>query len=319
MRLSEMKRRWYITFHGGAEPRAWNNIHVYSAEGKELGKGLDQDSLPPGLDLRELRGHAFGPDGNLYVANAFHNYSQVLRFDGGLNHRKRHAFRDVFVRYDAILNPGLNHPFNIAFDSRGDLYVTSQNTNLVLRYRGPNSRDGVPAAPMPLPFGLLGKGNFPPGTYCASAKHVPQGLQTVREAVFANGLLYVADRDADCVRKYDLITAEWRGRIAAAGLIDKPIHLAASGNSLFIGNRGNESVVTCDLRSERVAPFIQPRSGGLKNPAGLAFGNDGYLYVASRWTRQILRYRLTDGWPDRAPFIDDLEDEPEFIEPANPD
>jgi sugar lactone lactonase YvrE len=54
----------------------------------------------------------------------------------------------------------------------------------------------------------------------------------------------------------------------------------------------------------------------LKNPAGLAFGNDGFFYVASRGSRQILRYRLEDGRPDKHPFIDALADDPEFIEPV---
>jgi hypothetical protein len=52
----------------------------------------------------------------------------------------------------------------------------------------------------------------------------------------------------------------------------------------------------------------------LENPSGLAFGDDGYFYVASRGSRQILRYRLSDGVPDLKPFIDQLDDEPEFME-----
>ncbi len=43
-------------------------------------------------------------------------------------------------------------------------------------------------------------------------------------------------------------------------------------------------------------------------------GNDGHLYVASRGTWQILRYRFSDDRADAWPFIDDLDDEPEFIE-----
>jgi hypothetical protein len=52
----------------------------------------------------------------------------------------------------------------------------------------------------------------------------------------------------------------------------------------------------------------------LENPSGLAFGDDGYFYVARRGSRQILRYRLSDGVPDLKPFIDQLDDEPEFRE-----
>ena len=309
-----MKKEWYLTFHGGAASSDLNNIHVFSAGGEKLRKALDTDSLPRGLELRELRGFAFGPDGNLYVVNAFQNYSQIICFDGMLDKHKQHDFRGVFVKQDAGDNRGLDHPFNVVFDSAGDLYVTSQNTSVVLRYHGPNSENTLRGKPMPLPGALDGMTNIYPGTFCASATEVTNGLKVVREALFTHGLLYVADRDADCVRKYDPATAAYRGEILARGLIDKPIHLAVSGDALFIGNRGNESVVKCDLRTEKVMPFVSPRTGGLKNPSGLAFGNDGYLYVASRGSGQILRYRLSHGEPDRKPFIDDLQDEPEFIE-----
>jgi hypothetical protein len=311
-----MGREWYLTFHGGEGRSDLNSIHAYSADGRKVGKALDRGSLPPTVELRELRGHCFGPDRDLYVANAFQDFSEILRFHGERDQRGKHAFRDVFVQSDAVRNPGLSHPFNIVFDARGDLYVTSQNTNLTLRYHGPKSTAGQPGTPMPLPPSLaqLKDQKFNPGTFCASAKEVQHGLKVVREAIFVQSRLYVADRDGDCVRKHDSETGAYLGKIAAPDLIDKPIHLAVHGGTLYIGNRGNESVVKCDLRREQVTLFIQPQAGGLKNPSGLAFGDDGYFYVASRGSRQILRYRLSDGVPDLKPFIDQLDDEPEFME-----
>jgi sugar lactone lactonase YvrE len=115
------------------------------------------------------------------------------------------------------------------------------------------------------------------------------------------------------VRKFDPTTGAYLGKIAAAGVIDKPIQIVVSGDTLYIGNRGNESVARCDLRSGTVTPFILSKSGGLSNPSGLALGGDGFLYVAARTAKKILRFRLSDGAPDDRPFIDDLEDEPEFI------
>ena len=313
-----MKREWYLTFHGGEGRSDLNSIHVYSSEGQKLRKALDRASLPADVELRELRGHTFGPDGDLYVANAFKDFSEILRFHGKRDSRGKHAFRDVFVQSDAAKNPGLSHPFSLVFDKHGNLYVASQNTSLIVRYHGPNSIAGEPGAPMPLPAALakVTSRKFSPGTFCASATEVSHGLKVVRESVFARGFFYVADRDADCVRKYDPGTGAYLDAIKARDLIDKPIHLAVSGNTLYIGNRGNESVVKCDLRHEKVKPFIEPKSGGLDNPSGLAFGDDGFFYVASRGSRQILRYRLSDGLPDERPFIDGLEDEPEFIEPV---
>ena len=310
-----MNHEWYLTFHGGDGRSDLNSIHVYSADGKKLRKALDRSSLPADVELRELRGVTFGPDGDLYVANAFQDFSQIIRFHGTRDKEGKHAFRDVFVQNDAVRNPGLSHPFNIAFDAHGDMFVSSQNTSLTLRYHGPKSVAGQPGTPMPVApsLALMKNHKFMPGTFCASAKEVPDGLKVVRKAIFAAGRLYVADRDADCVRKYDPITGRYLGAIAAPVLLDKPIHLAESGGVLYVGNRGNESVVKCDLHSEKVEPFIHPKAGGLDNPSGIAIGDDGYFYAASRGSRQILRYRLSDGWPDKHPFIDELEDEPEFI------
>ena len=70
----------YLSFHGGTGAGNWNNIHAYGVDGSKIGKVLDKSSLPKKVDLRELRGFDLGPDGNLYVVNAFQNYSQVRDF-----------------------------------------------------------------------------------------------------------------------------------------------------------------------------------------------------------------------------------------------
>jgi hypothetical protein len=43
-----MPSEWYVSFHGGEEKTALNNIHVYSTDGKELRKALNKQSLPDG-------------------------------------------------------------------------------------------------------------------------------------------------------------------------------------------------------------------------------------------------------------------------------
>ena len=51
-----MPKEWYISFHGGEEKGAFNNIHVYSTDGKELRKALNKENIPERVTLRELRG-----------------------------------------------------------------------------------------------------------------------------------------------------------------------------------------------------------------------------------------------------------------------
>ena len=313
-----MPKEWYISFHGGDEKVSLNNLHVYSTDGKHLRKALNKKSLHPDVNLRELRGFMFGPDRDLYVVNAYFKYSEVLKFRGPLNKDGQHDFLGVFVKRHADLNPGIDHPFNLAFDSNGDLYVSSQNTNLVARYHGPSSKTGQPGTPMPLPQELDLERDAPPGTFIPSAKLAANGLLDVRAAIFApdNEFLYVADRAADCVRTYEVRTGRYlRNLVSRSDQLDKPIHLLHSpdGRYLFIGSGGNDSILRHDLSRNATSAFVASKSGGLNGPAGMAFGDDGFLYVASRNTKEVLRYDAKDGRPSSKPFIKDLADNPEFL------
>jgi len=313
-----MPKEWYVSFHGGEEKVSLNNIHVYSTEGTKLRKALNKESLPEGIKLRELRGFVFGPDGNLYVVNAYFEYSQVLKFNGALNENGQHDFAEVFVMRHAEMNPGIDHPFNLAFDSEGDLYISSQNTCLIARFHGPASKKGKPGTPMPLPESLhLEKADFPPGTFVPSAKLASNGLLEVRAVIFApNDELYVADRAADCVRIYDARTGRHLRNLSSQGeKLDRPIHLLLSpdGRYLLIGSGGTDSILRHDLEQRSTTVFVEPKSAGLNGPAGMAFGDDGFLYVASRNSKEILRYGGIDGRPRGKPFIKDLADNPEFL------
>jgi hypothetical protein len=312
-----MPKEWYVSFHGGEEASSLNNIHVYSIDGKRLRKALNKKSLPAGIKLRELRGFVFGPDRDLYVVNAYFEYSQILKFNGTLNENGEHDFCEVFVKRHAE-NPGIDHPFNLAFDSEGDLYVSSQNTNLIARYHGPGSNKGKPGTPMPLPETLhLEKADFPPGTFVPSAKLASNGLLEVRAVIFApNNEMFVADRAADCVRIYEGRTGRHlRNLSQQSDQLDRPIHLLLSpdGRYLLIGSGGKDSILRHDLQHSSTSVLVEPKSAGLDGPAGMAFGDDGFLYVASRNSKEVLRYRHTDGRPHGKPFINGFADNPEFL------
>jgi DNA-binding beta-propeller fold protein YncE len=313
-----MPKEWYISFHGGDEKISLNNIHVYSSDGKKLRKALNKKSVPNGITLRELRGFVFGPDKNLYVVNAYFEYSEVLKFKGALNKDGQHDFAGVFVKRHVDLNPGIDHPFNVAFDSNGDLYVSSQNTNLVARYHGPTSKTGRPGMPMPFPESLNLEMDPPPGTFVPSAKLASNGLLDVRKVIFTpnNDFLYVADRAADCVRIYEACTGRYlRNLVSRSDGLDKPIHLLHSPDDryLLIGSGGNDSILRHDLHENATSVFVESKLGGLNGPAGMAFGDDAFLYVASRNSKEILRYDSKDGRPSSSPFIKDLADNPEFL------
>jgi sugar lactone lactonase YvrE len=89
--------------------------------------------------------------------------------------------------------------------------------------------------------------------------------------------------------------------------------LSPDGHYLLIGSGGNDSILRHDLRKGTTKVFVESKSGGLNGPAGMAFGEDGFLYVASRNSKEILRYGSIDGRPHRKPFIKDLADSQEFL------
>jgi hypothetical protein len=306
---------WYITFHGGEGRQDLNNIHVFSETGQELRKALDHSTLPSNVELRELRGFEFGPDGDLYVANAYQEYSQVLRFAGAPDANGRHEFRQVFIQGDKQTNPALDHPFSIAFDGSGDLYVSSQGSNIVARFFGPNREAALRGTPMTLPGGIQTATGLPAGTFVPPATHFPDGVKAVRHALIGpEGHLYVADRDADCVRVYDGQSGAYLEAITSDDL-SKPIHLLFTPDqkSLLIGSCGNDAIVRYDLERLSTDVLVPSRTGGLDAPSGLAFGAEGRLYVACRTKNQVLRFDPRTGKPDPAPFIAGLADNPEFL------
>ena len=89
--------------------------------------------------------------------------------------------------------------------------------------------------------------------------------------------------------------------------------LSPDGRYLLIGSGGNDSILRHDLQQGSTSVFVESKSGGLNGPAGMAFGDDGFLYVASRNSKEILRYGSVDGRQRGKPFIKDLADNPEFL------
>jgi hypothetical protein len=307
---------WYVTFHGGEGAHAWNNIHRFDSDGEPLGKGLAAHSLPDGVKLRELRGFVFGPDGDLYIANAYKDASQVLRFEGAPDRDGVHLFREVFVAQHKT-NPGLAHPFDVTFGPDGHLFVPSQDTNVVGRYFGPQATEGPPGTPMPHPAALRehAAADLLPGTFVPSHKHANHGVRAVRRAIFGpDGDLYVADRDSDSVKRYDADSGALRREYTHDHLA-APVHLVfrPGDGALLIGSRDRDQVFALDTTGGDLTPLIKPGAGGLKAPSGMTFGPDGMLYVCSREGRQVLRFDAATGEPDTKPFIDDLGDFPEFI------
>lgn len=302
---------WYVVLHDGASGRS--NVKSFDRRGALVSSTV----LDPSVPLEGLRGVLLLFDGYLLVCNQ----GAVLRFAAARSPTAPRSFLGAFTQVGPR-NPGLLRPFNAVLGPDENLYVANQGdgadpsgTNAVTRYFGPGTRlAGTPMPPPPtaVPY---------PGSFVPPKGVGERGVSILRDLLFApDGFLYVADEGRDEVRRYDARTGAFEGCVlTAADGLRAPVHLLLSphGTHLYVGSSKNNQVLRCSLATGSVHPFVLS-DAGLDATAGMAFGGDGWLYVASRRGRQILRFREMDGAPDDRPFIDAdaLGDNPEFILPV---
>ncbi|MEM7223839.1 MAG: hypothetical protein AAF495_12715 [Pseudomonadota bacterium] len=306
----------YATFHGGSDKSDWNNIHAFTDQGAtaDPSKVLDKDTLPDGVQLRELRAMTWGPDGNLYVVNAYKDYSQVLCFHGALQENWRHGFGAVFTSV-----PG-THPFQCLFGPDGYLYVANQDTRDVRRYYGPSSTGGTPGQPVE-----SGDGVF------------LDGFNAVRGIAFndRSNQIFVADETAPDPDKaegkidiYDLGTGTSCGTVPDPdGHLHEPVHLVFHKGILTIGDSKNDNLLYYDPsagESARVKVYVHKDEAQLDAPSGLLFAPDSLLYVASRKGQQINQFApAADGHSATFEQVfvtsTQLKDNPEFLLAASLD
>src|SRR5262245_23145346 len=130
---------WVISFHGG-EPKGSSPspgsppppVPINTLATMQLG-----GPLPP---LRELRAFTVGPDGNLYVVNAYKGNSLIYQFGAAASLPA--AYQTAFVG-----STNLNHPFDLVFGPDGNLYVSNQDNNEINKFQGPSNT--VPGGPSP--------------------------------------------------------------------------------------------------------------------------------------------------------------------------
>jgi hypothetical protein len=252
----------------------------------------------------------------LYVVNANKTQNSLLCYAGS---GTSYQFVGKFVSQETC--KGILHPFDFAFDSAGHCYLSSQDTNLVSRLTvSADAKTGTPASVAPaLPAALL------PGTFVASsvanlcglhtpAVPAPLGLEysadaikkhSVRGVAWANNALYVVDQVAGRVKVYGS-----NGQLLGqSNPVDSPVHLCVHNGSLYV--TGGNQVFTGKLPAQpgnftlSAIPDLHIKNGG-----GMAFSDDGTVYIASRTENVILKFD-----PSFKPveFKCPLPDNPEFL------
>jgi WD40 repeat protein len=286
---------WLVTTHSGDSVARYDGV----------GRFLDFVVPPRSSPLREPRGMAIGPDGNLYVVSAHKSTSEILQYDG-----RTGDFVRVFARGN-----GLKHPYSLAFappesPAHGSLLVTSQDNSVVSRFDARTGEaDGI----------LIEQGSG--------------GLAAPRLGAFGpDHHFYVASRDSHAILRFHSKSGRFIDEfVTRKGGLSRPIQFAwGPDGHHYVGSEDNHKVLRHHGRTGRFQDIFvdgsEPTGGGLRNPSGIAFGpENGNLYIASRTGGQILRYDGQTGeYLDV--FIDSMPDpktgaplplhEPEFILPC---
>jgi hypothetical protein len=307
----------FVTFHGGKPEKhpLRNNVHAYDKNGKLISRSVLDDK--DGIILNELRGIDL-VGGYLYVANANRTQNSLLCYQGA---DASYRFVSKFVSHETT--EGVLHPFDFSFDGAGYCYLSSQDTNLVSRFKV--TAGGKSGEPAPLPPALAAQGTYLPGTFVASsvgnlcdttttAVPVPPGLEysatgdkkhSVRGVLWTNDALYVVDQPAGKVKVYSR-----SGKLLGqSNEVESPVHLVAHKDTLYVS--GGNVVFTAKL-SKPAGDLTLTAIPGLhvKNGGGMAFSESGHLYIASRTENVIYKF---DSTFKAMPFSCELPDNPEFL------
>ncbi len=311
-----------LSFHGGSGKNALNNLHVY----KDDGSAATPDKLlAPGggaPDLCELRGFVWRPEG-LYVVNANQNDSQLLCYKPQSAPGGQYTFSAIVAGKATV--SGIGHPFDVTFDASGNIYLSSQDTNVVTALD--ENGNALPVAPY-LQQTYAPPPSFPEGTFVASSAGKPpvpspQGLQvtfdrdgnvthSVRGVLWTGNLLLVADEPGNAVKVYDA-SGKLQGQIQGKELA-APVHLRLQRNTLYISG-GNDTICTCPIppgkSPSELGPATKWLDKHLHSPAGMCFDSAGDFYVAERKRREVRKFDPSGNYLGK--FISNLPDEPEFI------
>jgi hypothetical protein len=234
----------------------------------------------------------WGPGGRIYVSSI--GTGEILRYDGLTG-----AYLDTFVSGIAHDTSGGFDvgPLGMAFGPNGDLYVTNDFTNEVERY------DGTTGALV--------------GSFGSAQLSSPTGL-----TFDAVGNLYVASYNDNTIRQFSAAGTFLR-TLTSVGLVDigfglgGPEQIAIGpGGNLFVANFNSSDVEQYSLATGNPVNggiFVGGGTGGLAGATGLLFASDGWLYVASNFTDQILRFNGSSG-----SFLDVFKDANSgiYIEPG---
>jgi sugar lactone lactonase YvrE len=221
-----------------------------------------------------------GPDGNVYVASSGTN--SVIRYTPS---------GQLLGTFVAAGSGGLSGPYGLAFGPDGNLYVDSTGTIAVYEYSGST------------------------GAFLSTLVSTGSGgLNDPRGMVFGqDGNLYVSSRGTQSIDRFEGPTGPAPGSplpaagqsgatfvASGSGGLAGPLDLSFGPNgNLFVGNGTPPSGITNNnygvleyngTSGSFITTYVGSGTAGVTDPRGLAFDQDGRLYVADVVTNAIHRF-----------------------------
>ena len=221
-----------------------------------LANGIYQGNLTGGR-LDGVLGSRIGPDGKLYVASEINN--RIERYDP-----RTGRFLDVFAR-----GRGLAHPTAVTF--AGDYVLVANFDDSSIAKYGADGRFA----------GYLSKGRM--------------SGPDVGTVVGPDGALYVPSFNDGSVLKLDPATGAFLSYFIPPKGLAQPRTILFRNGLVYVSSDSGNQVVRYRMDGTRVDIFVPRGSGGLRGASGMAFGEDGYLYVTSWRNNRVLRFRESDG------------------------
>jgi hypothetical protein len=330
---------FYVSFSGESSTPI-NNLYALSPSGKIVSTAV----LDVSQSYQELRGMAFDSAGRLYVSQAYKGNSAILQFaaSAGSGSYTR-AFLASYATPSA--SSGLLHPYQPAFGPDGNLYVSSQDTNVVTGFFGPaSSQAGKAMVNSSFLQRQYPSGTFNPGTlvpaWTADSKApkftpvpVKQGGLTfttvgssshsVRGLAFDDaGHLFVADEGNDRVAVFDATSGSYLGAITASKnhSVQEPVAVwfDPAAGLLYISSPGNQRIFTYPVANVASGNFqassLMQDSKRLDKVSGITVDPAGNLYTCSRKTNDI--YQWSANGTLLGTFAKGFSDSPEQIVPV---
>ena len=278
--MSQTLYGFYVSFSGESATPI-NNVYALSPKGETVSKAV----LDPGkAPYQELRGMSFGPDGNLYVAQAYKKASVILKFSGRPpKGSSTLRYMGEFVTPSA--SAGLSHPYQSAFNADGDLFVSSQDTNVVTAFQGPKS--ALSGKTMPNSKFLTKRyagGTFNPGTFAPAHTAKPEAPSFTSVATDQGGLTF---------KTLPSNPTEGADKSGTGGTHSvRGVAFDKAGN-LYVADEGNDRVAVFDTDGKLVGVITGSKNHFLSTPVALCFDGSKTLYIGSPGNRSLFSYDVS--------------------------